>query len=55
MTAGSLANSGSIALWGNRKKGTTDQSTLDITGTAPATLTGSIYLHGELLEFGSAA
>ena len=54
MTAKTLSNSGSITLWGNNTLGTADQSTLDITGAAPATLKGSIYLHGDsLLEFGS--
>jgi hypothetical protein len=56
LTASALVNTGSIHLWGDSNLGTTDQATLDITGAAPSTLTGSFDLHGDAdLNFGSGA
>jgi hypothetical protein len=49
MTVATLANYGTIDLWGNSTLGTSDQATLDITGTALTNLTGKIYLHGDSL------
>jgi fibronectin-binding autotransporter adhesin len=50
VTASALVNTGSITLQG----GTTTPATLDITGAAPSTLTGSLTLKGDsLLEFAS--
>ena len=50
VTAAGLASTGTINLNG----GTTATATLDITGAAPTTLSGTYYLSGDaLLEFGS--
>jgi hypothetical protein len=49
--SGALVNTGSVNVSGGA---TTNQATLDITGAAPSTLTGSVSLSGDaLLEFGS--
>jgi len=54
VTAAGLNNTGLIKLWGNQTVGTSEQATLDITGAAPTTLTGSVILYNDTdLEFGS--
>ena len=52
--AAGLVNNGSIALQGNVSSGSTDLTTMDITGAAAAALTGQVRVGGDgLLEFGS--
>jgi hypothetical protein len=52
VAATNLVNSGTLILLGNAAGGTADQATLDITGAAPATATGTIIIDGDAdLEF----
>jgi hypothetical protein len=52
VAATSLVNSGTLALQGNAASGSAEQATLDITGAAPATVTGTIIVAGDAdLEF----
>jgi hypothetical protein len=54
VTAASLNNTGTIYLQGNAASGATSKATLDITGAAAPTLTGSMQVAGDAtLEFGS--
>ena len=47
VTASGFSNSGSLTLQGNTASGTTNQATLDITGTNSATVTGTVKVLGD--------
>ena len=54
VTATGLSTDDQINLWGNEGLTPSYQATLDITGAAPGTLTGNLFLHGDsLVEFAS--